>query len=264
MEKTFKLLAEVPIAKDETAATVLDKTKTLLGMGFDMLVFPDRSRSEGSIASIFDLIRLDVFPSIPADKSIIVLATRSKTLAEIASAAKYLKDQSVKNILLVTGDPHKFSRANFLSSVDVIPSLSKEFTIGGAIHPDLASQARDESKIVSGATFMMVQASYNPPIWGSWLSAAKAKNLNSKVKIYQVVIPLVSKAILENLRGVVDIDIPQDLYDKLNNLSAEELFNYGVTSSVSLIKQIKSDSFFSGVYIYCKDFAVLENIKKQI
>lgn len=264
MEKSFKLLAEVPIEKHETAQNVLAKAKLLFEMGFDMLVFPDRSRSDGNIASIFDLIRLNVFPSISADKSIVVFATRSKTLAEIGSASNYLKTQGVKNVLLVTGDPHKPSRTNFLTSVDVIPSMSKEFSVGGVIHPDMATQARDDSKITSGASFMMVQATYNPPVWSQWLAAARERKINEKAKIYQVVIPLVNKNILDSLRGVVDIDMPEALYDKLSTSSSDELLNYGITNAVSLINQIKNDPFFSGAYIYTKDFSVLKEILSQI
>lgn len=256
----FNYIAEVPIYIADTLEIVLEKATKLLGLGFNTLAFPDRARAESNVASIQELLKLGIFEKLPKDKILPIIATRTKLPEELDEIVKNLKSIGINNLFIVTGDPHKSSRANFLTSLDVLPNLSKQFSIGAAVHADTTALDRDIKKIDAGAKFLIVQACYDQNKWMKWIAEASKQGLNKKVSIYQVVIPLTNKAILENMHAIHDVSLPNDLYNELCTYDENALRDYGVTNAISQINQVKQNSFFSGVYMYSRDFEVLTSI----
>lgn len=264
MQKNFSLIAEVPIITSESASEILAKSSTLLKSGFTMLAFSDRARADSKIPTISDLLKLNVFPKINSDNLLVVLATRTKQPEEIDEIAKALKSQNVKNLLVVTGDPHKNSRNNFLTSLDIIPKLAQSFSVSAAIHADSLSFGRDMKKLSLGASALIVQACYDSAKWNEWLKKATEYGINKTAKIYQTVIPLTNKAILETMKNIHDVSIPDSLYNELSALSEGDLLARGQNIAMGQINLVKQNNFFSGVYIYSRDLETLEQIKNNV
>lgn len=256
----FNYISEVSINANDTLDIVLQKSNALLDLGATMLAFPDRARADSSIASIHDLLKLGIFEKLPPDKFLAILATRTKLPEEINDVVSKLKSQNVKNLFVVTGDPHKNSRNNFLTSLDVIPNLSKEFNVGAAVHADVVSLDRDTKKVDAGAKFLIAQACYDQNKWMEWIAEATTLGLNRKANIYQTVIPLTNKVILESIHALHDINLPDNLYHQLCGYDENTLRQYGITSALSQINQVKQNSFFSGVYVYTKEFETISQI----
>lgn len=260
MQKNFSLIAEVPISTSESASEILAKSSTLLKSGFNMLAFSDRARADSKIPTISDLLKLNIFPKINADNLLVVLATRTKQPEELDEIAEALKSQNVKNLLVVTGDPHKNSRSNFLTSLDIIPKLSQSFSVSAAIHADPLSSGRDIKKVNLGASTLIVQACYDSAKWNEWLKKATELGINKTARIYQTVIPLTYKAILETMKNIHDVSIPDSLYNELSMLSENDLMAQGINIAEAQISLVKQNNFFSGVYVYSRDLETMSQI----
>lgn len=256
----FTKIAEVSVNTNDTLEAVLQKVNTLLSLGFDMLAFSDRARADDEIANIQYLLKLGIFEKLSPEKFLSILATRTKLPEEIDEIVKNLINQNVKNLLVVTGDPHKNSRNNFLTSLDIIPKLSKNFAVGAAVHADIVSLDRDIKKVQSGAKFLIVQACYENEKWNAWIKEAMELGLNKKARIFQTVIPLTNKAILESMHDLHDVSLPEETYNELSAFDEAKLKEYGVTNAIAQIKEAQQNNFFSGVYVYSKDREVLEKI----
>lgn len=267
MKKDFLFTSEVSVLINETAEQILQKVNKLLNLGFNMVAFSDRARADSNVMTIGDLISTNIFTKINSDYLLPILATRTKHPEEIDQIAENLKKQNVKNLFIVTGDQQeamehhqKSSRTSFLTSLDVIPKLAKDFTVGAAVHADVTSINRDLKKIDAGAKFVIVQACYDTNKWTEWVKKAMELGIHKKVQIYQTIIPLTNKVILENMHALHDVNLPDELYNELSTFDEVKLKEYGLTRAISQIKEVKQNSFFSGVYIYCRDLETMSQI----
>ena len=261
MHTDFQYIGEVSIATSDTPEKIVQKSEELLKIGFNMLSFPDQARGDTDIATIEDIIKKGIFTKLDPNKCMPIVAARDKTEEEIISIANKLKSQGIKNLFLVSGDAHKSSTTNPHTSLSIIAKLAGDFNLGAVAHPDKVSLVRDVKKIKEGAKFLIAQATYNYESWSEWRVAAEKLGLNKDATIYQTIIPITNSTILNSLEHLAGVDTPDELINKLKNYNADELKNYGMTAAQSLINEIKSTNFFSGVYIYCKDLEVLRQIR---
>lgn len=210
---------------------------------------------------------------------IVQMQARDRSRVTIESDAMGTSGLGMKNILVVTGDHHRFGPSprstphQFdMDSVQVMWMLRRMrdggvyldgrpiknrpmWFLGAAASPFGAppryEALRAEKKINAGAQFIQTQPVFDYDRFLEWLEALDKRNLLDKVYILAGLIPLKSARaahfMADDVPGVV---IPPELVKRMDDAGEKEAQQeVGVTIALELIEKLKATPGISGLHI---------------
>jgi methylenetetrahydrofolate reductase (NADPH) len=210
---------------------------------------------------------------------IVQMQARDRTRVVIESDAMGMAGLGMKNLLVVTGDHHRFGPSprstpmQFdMDSIQVLWMLRRmrdegtyldgrpikrrpEWFLGAAASPYSAipryEALRFEKKINAGAQFIQTQPVFSYDRFLEWLEALDKRNLLGKAYILAGLVPLKSARAAhfmdENVPGVViSPDIIKRMDDAGDNEGQQEV---GAAIALELIEKLKQTSGLSGLHI---------------
>ncbi len=210
---------------------------------------------------------------------IVQMQARDRTRVVIESDAMGMAGLGMKNLLVVTGDHHRFGPSprstptQFdMDSVQLLWMLRRmrdegvyldgrpiknrpEWFLGAAASPYGAipryEALRFEKKINAGAQFIQTQPVFDYDRYLEWLEALDKRNLLGKAYILAGLVPLKSAKAAhfmnEDVPGVV---IPPEIIKRMDDAGDKEgQQEVGVEIALELIEKIKRTSGISGLHI---------------
>jgi methylenetetrahydrofolate reductase (NADPH) len=210
---------------------------------------------------------------------IVQMQARDRTRVVIESDAMGMAGLGMKNLLVVTGDHHRFGLSprstptQFdMDSVQVLWMLRRmrdegvyldgrpiknrpEWFLGAAASPYGAipryEALRFEKKINAGAQFIQTQPMFDYDRYLEWLEALDKRNLLGKAYILAGLVPLKSARAAhfmdENVPGVV---IPPEILKRMDDAGDKEgQQEVGAEIALELIEKIKGTTGISGLHI---------------
>jgi len=258
----FVTMAEIAPAKDQPSTEILKDAESLFKMGVDCVSFSDQAHGWTKFMSAQELVERNVFGKLPGSLVVPVLASRRKSMREIANIKTQLEKQNVRNLFVVTGDLGNDGQQNrkINSSLDIIPKVAKDFFTGAVAHPRKDDINYTLKKIRAGAKFLIMQSTYDHKEWKEWYKAIQENEIHKTIPIIASVIPIISHRTLSAIQELEDVNISSDVVKSFSGLKKEEIKAKGIFMAKSLIKEYRKSGIFAGIYIYSKSADVIKEL----
>src|SRR5260221_1502626 len=249
---TFVTIGEIAAGRHQSPKDLQKQANNLYALGVDVVAFSDQAFVKPEYLTLPEVLQRKIFPHLTGGAVMPIVKTRNKTPEELEKVTSALKEQSIKNIFFVTGDPGLEKDVKYQTSLDVIPHFTKDFFVGGVTHPNITDIPKMKAKIKVGIHFFIMQATYDEKEWEKWAMEIKLLNIQEEVPIIAAIVPIVSKRTLDVLQFIEDISISEDIIRRFENLEKEEMRKEGIKLAQNLIEKYKASGLFNGIYIYSK------------
>lgn len=255
----FLTIGEIAARKDESIKQLKEHAESMFSMGIDAITFSDQAFQRSYYFKQKDLIESHIFSQLPGEALLPVLKTRNKTWEEIQNLTSQMKQQGVKNLFIVTGDPGMEKEITH-DSIEITKKLKNDFFIGGVANANVKHIPKMLNKIAAGTQFFITQATYDESSFDTWVEEIKKLELHKKIPIIAALVPIISKRTLSVLQFIDDMSVSQDVIKRFEHLEKDELRTEGIQLAKDMITKYKELEIFSGIYIYSKSPAVIAQI----
>lgn len=254
--KDFITIGEIAARRDELIEHLKQHAQELFTMGVDVVGFSDQAFVKPEYLSQKEIVDSGIFKKLPCQALMPIVKTRNKTWEEIQLLTNKLKQQGVKNIFVVTGDPG-LEKELLYTSIEITQKLKNDFYIGGVVNADVNNIPKTIKKTQAGTKFFIMQATYDKQKFDAWVKEIKRQKIHEQAPIIAAIVPIVSKRTLSVLKFINDMSISNELNKKFEHMDNKTLRHEGIKLAKDMAEQYRQTGIFSGIYIYSKSHEVI-------
>lgn len=264
-KREFIYMSEIAAPKKQNVESLISTAKKYSQLGIDAIAFSDQAHGWDSFQSIQELLDTSTFSLAEAYNPVPVFVTRRKSWKEIHDLILRLKEQRVKQLFVVTGDASQNrSDESGIMSYEALPLLSKHFFTGTVTKAKIEEIPWLIQKVQLGARFFIVQSTYDHKELIAWIDEIKKLKLHMTNYFIMSMIPIVTQKTIAAIQDFPDVPIGEDILKRFANMNDKETRVKGMKLANSLGQFYLKQGIFSGLYIFAKSPAVVQEIKESL